>query len=55
VPEDDACLKSQEMATPVGLAIDKNQPAYLDWLVAVQKQVEPQLQATELKVMKGEE
>ncbi len=54
-PQGDACLRSQEMATPVGLAIDKNQPEFLAWLRAVQQEVEPQLQATEMKVMKGEE
>ncbi len=52
-PPGDACLQSKEMATPVGLAIDKNQPVFLAWLRAVQQEVEPQLQATELHVMKG--
>ena len=52
-PPGDKCLQSSEMATPVGLAIAKNQPVFLAWLRAVQQQVEPELQATELKVMKG--
>lgn len=52
-PPGDKCLQSSEMATPVGLAIAKDQPVFLAWLRAVQQEVEPQLQATELKVMKG--
>jgi polar amino acid transport system substrate-binding protein len=55
IPPGDRCLASDEMATPVGLAIDKNQPVYEHWLQAVAKQMEPELQATEIKVMKGEE
>jgi len=39
----------------VGLAIDKNQPAFLAWLRAVQQEDEPQLQQTELRLMKGAE
>jgi len=54
-PPGDACLQSKEMATPVGLAIDKNQPAFLAWLRAVQQEDEPQLQQTELRLMKGAE
>ena len=52
-PSGDACLTSTLFSQPVGLAIDKGQPAFLDWLTAVQKQVEPQLQAEELRVMKA--
>jgi polar amino acid transport system substrate-binding protein len=53
VPAGDACLQSSEMATPVGMAIDKNQPEFLAWLRAVQTQVEPALRATELAVLKA--
>lgn len=55
IPAGDACLQSNEMATPVGLAIDKNQPAFLDWLRAVEKDVQPELQKKELSVMKDED
>jgi polar amino acid transport system substrate-binding protein len=53
-PPGDACLQSKEMATPVGLAIDKNQPVFLAWLRAVQEADEAHLQQTELRVMKGD-
>jgi polar amino acid transport system substrate-binding protein len=52
-PRGDACLQSKEMATPVGLAIAKGQPVFLAWLRAVQQEVEPKLQQTELHIMKG--
>ena len=52
-PAGDACLQSHEMATPIGLAVDKGQTAYLSWLRAVEKAVEPQLQQTELGMLKG--
>ncbi len=55
LPKGDDCLKSDEMPTPVGMAIDKNQPVFLAWLRAVEKQDEPQLQAKEVSVMKGSE
>jgi len=54
-PKGDACLTSNEMPTPVALAIDKNQPVFLAWLRAVEKQVESQLQAKELAVIKGQD
>jgi polar amino acid transport system substrate-binding protein len=40
-----------EKANPVGLAIDKNQTVYLDWLRAVAKQMEPKLAADEQRVV----
>ena len=33
----------------------KNQPAFLDWLRAVEKDVQPELQKKELAVMKDED
>jgi len=51
-PSGDACLTSTLFSQPVGLAIDKNQPVFLAWLTAVQQQIEPQLQADELRAMK---
>ncbi|MGO4440911.1 transporter substrate-binding domain-containing protein [Rhizobium sp. RAF56] len=47
------CLRSQEMATPVGHAIDKNQPEFLAWLQAVAAEVQPQVEAEEFRVIKG--
>jgi polar amino acid transport system substrate-binding protein len=52
-PSGDACLTSTLFSQPVGLAIDKSQQVFLDWLTAVQKEAEPQLQAEELRVMKA--
>ncbi len=51
-PPGDKCLQSTELPTKVGLAIDKNQPDYLNWLTRVQESIEPQLQADELRVVK---
>jgi polar amino acid transport system substrate-binding protein len=50
-PED--CLRSSEMATPVGQAIDKNQPELLTWLTAVEKAVHPAVEAEEFRIIKG--
>jgi polar amino acid transport system substrate-binding protein len=47
------CLRSQEMATPVGHAIDKNQPELLAWLQAVAAEVQPQVEAEEFRIIKG--
>jgi polar amino acid transport system substrate-binding protein len=49
------CVQSDEFASPLGLVIDKGQPVYLAWLRAVAKSMEPQLQQSELQVMKGGE
>ena len=35
----------------VGLAVDKNQPVYVEWLRAVAKSIAPQLEADEQKVV----
>jgi polar amino acid transport system substrate-binding protein len=51
-PPGDECLKSNELPTAVGLAIDQNQPAFLAWLTAVAKDLQPELEAEELRVMK---
>ncbi|MGN6102177.1 MAG: substrate-binding periplasmic protein [Devosia sp.] len=47
------CLASQEMATPVGHAIDKGQPEFLEWLRAVAAEVQPQVTAEEVRVVSG--
>ncbi|HUN46541.1 MAG TPA: transporter substrate-binding domain-containing protein [Stellaceae bacterium] len=51
LPKENNCQDSQEKAQPVGLAIDKNQPAFLAWLRAVEKQMQPKLDAEESRVV----
>lgn len=53
LPKENNCQGSTEKANPVGLAVDKNQPAYLDWLRAVTKSMLPSLQQAEQKVVEG--
>lgn len=48
VPKD--CLASQELSIPIGMAIDKSQPAFLDWLRAVATIMKPELDAETAKV-----
>jgi polar amino acid transport system substrate-binding protein len=38
-PAGDDCLQSNEMATGVGLAVDKNDSVFRDWLQAVYDEV----------------
>src|SRR5271165_1178143 len=45
LPSANNCQDSQEKAQPVGIAIDKNQPAFLEWLRAVAKTMQPKLTA----------
>jgi polar amino acid transport system substrate-binding protein len=40
-----------EKAQPVGMAIDKNQPAFLDWARAVEKSIHPKLETAEEQVV----
>jgi polar amino acid transport system substrate-binding protein len=51
LPKDNNCQNSKEKAAPVGMAIDKNQPAFLQWLRAVETEMEPQLKADEARVV----
>jgi polar amino acid transport system substrate-binding protein len=51
LPKDNNCQGSMEKASPVGLAIDKNQPAYLDWLRAVAKNMQAKLATDEQRVV----
>lgn len=41
VPKD--CLASQELPITIGMAIDKGQPAFLDWLRAVAASIKPEV------------
>ena len=51
LPRDDNCQNSTEKAAPVGMAIDKNQAAFLQWARAVEKEIEPQLRKDETRVI----
>jgi polar amino acid transport system substrate-binding protein len=51
LPKENNCQSSTEKAAPVGLAIDKNQGPFLDWLRAVAKGMEPKLEASERAVI----
>jgi polar amino acid transport system substrate-binding protein len=51
LPKDNNCQDSGEKAAPVGLAIDKDQGALLDWLRAVAKAMGPQLEADERRIV----
>jgi polar amino acid transport system substrate-binding protein len=50
LPSSNNCQDSNEKAQPVGLALDKNQPVFLDWLRAVEKTVHSKLEADEQRV-----
>ncbi|MGE8202131.1 MAG: ABC transporter substrate-binding protein, partial [Variovorax sp.] len=45
------CQSSTEKASPVGLAVDKNQPAYLNWLREVAKAQKARLDADEARIV----
>jgi polar amino acid transport system substrate-binding protein len=51
LPRENNCQDSTEKAQPVGLAVDKNQPAYLAWLTAVEKGMHAKLEAAEQAVI----
>ena len=51
LPKEDNCQGSMEKAAPVGMAIDKNQPAFLQWARAVEKELEPALRRDEARVV----
>ena len=51
LPKDDNCQNSTEKAAPVGMAVDKNQQAFLAWARAVEKDIEPQLKADEMRIV----
>jgi polar amino acid transport system substrate-binding protein len=50
LPKANNCQDSQEKAQPVGIGVDKNQPAFLEWLRAVEKTMQPQLTADEQRI-----
>jgi len=51
LPNANNCQNSTEKASPVGLAVDRNQPAYLEWLRAVEVTQQPTLDADEKRVL----
>ena len=51
LPNANNCQDSTEKASPVGLAVDRNQPAYLEWLRAVELTQQPKLDADEKRVL----
>ena len=52
-PKDNNCQSSQEKASPVGLAVDKNQAVYLDWLRQVEKSMQATLTADEKRIVEN--
>ncbi|MEI7600553.1 MAG: transporter substrate-binding domain-containing protein [Aestuariivirga sp.] len=52
-PLGDNCLTSNEMATDVGMAVDKRDPVFRDWLQAVYEDVKDKVTAEEIKTLKG--
>jgi len=51
LPKENNCQDSTEKSAPVGMAIDKNQPVFLQWTRAVAKEIEPKLRASEAQVV----
>ncbi|SFC58578.1 polar amino acid transport system substrate-binding protein [Polaromonas sp. OV174] len=51
LPDGNNCQDSVEMAADIGLAIDKNQPAFLNWLREVEKTLAPRLASEEKQVI----
>jgi len=51
LPRQNNCQDSTEKAAPVGMAIDKNQPAFLQWARGVEKDIEAKLKADETRVI----
>ena len=52
-PPGDDCLKSNEMATEVGMAVDKADSVFRDWLQAVYDEVKDEITAEEIRLLKG--
>jgi polar amino acid transport system substrate-binding protein len=52
IPAGDDCLRSNEMATPVGLALAKGDPAFHQWLTAVEKEIHKRLEDEEIRITK---
>ncbi len=53
-PLGDECLHSHEMATDVGMAVDKKDTVFRDWLTAVYAEVKDKVGAEEVRLLKGQ-
>jgi polar amino acid transport system substrate-binding protein len=53
LPQENNCQNSTEKAAPVGIAVDKGQTAYLEWLRTVAKAMESNLAAEEQRVVES--
>jgi polar amino acid transport system substrate-binding protein len=51
LPKENNCQGSTEKAAPVGLAIDKNQGPFLEWLRAVANGMKAKLEADEMRII----
>jgi polar amino acid transport system substrate-binding protein len=51
IPRGDACLASEELTLPIGMAIAKGQPAFIGWLRAVAEAIKPQVDAEHARVV----
>ena len=51
LPRENDCQDSTEQATAIGSAIDKNQPVFLAWLLAVTKALHSDTVADEQRVV----
>jgi len=52
-PRGDECLKSQEMESKTAMAIAKGDPVFLAWLTSVKNEVQPKLDAEEMRILKS--
>lgn len=52
IPAGDDCLRGNEMATLVGLALAKGDPAFHNWLMAVEKEIHKRLEDAEIRIIK---
>jgi polar amino acid transport system substrate-binding protein len=53
-PPGDECLQSEEMATEVGLAVDKKDTVFHDWLQSVYEEIKDKVTAEEMRLLKGQ-
>jgi polar amino acid transport system substrate-binding protein len=51
LPKENNCQSSTEKAAPVGMAVDKNQPGFLAWARAVEREMEAKLKADETRII----
>jgi len=52
-PETDECLKGTILSNPVGLALEKDQPVFRDWMQAVADHVSDKTIKEQVRIMKG--